>query len=302
MSTGILKGGEFVNRYVIEGVLTTKSPFHLGNGTTLPPNRVTKKNAEGKEESVDVTEVDVDFNGKPRIPGSSLRGALRSYLLGVFESISRELAFEDKYEKLIKDIPKQEDQIIHARTKFSHLERLFGTPFAESKIEVRDASCSTSPAAPMLGDGRHAPYWDGTRLTYVETGVAIDPKTRTALDEKLYHFEAVPPGVSFRLAISGQNLSDLELGMLLFGLDGFNSEIWPLTLGSMSGAGFGRFEFKRGKIRLLKASDLKEWVKKAVDSPKAGYDAIEPLPKEDADALVESFKRVLKEALEGGGK
>lgn len=295
-----LKGDKFVNRYRIEGTLKTLSPFHLGNGTKLPPGRVTKKNAQNNDEPVEVTAVDSDHLGKPRIPGSSLKGSLRGYLLNVFEQFQGNIAADRDFEASELKQKKQAPQVDFMRNDASHLERLFGTPFTESKIDVEDASCITLSAA--FGDVRHAPYWDGTRLTYVETGVAIDPKTRTALDEKLYHFEAVPPGVSFKMAITGQNLTELELGLLLFGLKGFNSDIWPLTLGSMSGAGFGRFEFTLGDIHRLKRDRLAAWVIEAAaaDYPQAGYGALDKLGEADADELVKRLKKALADALQGG--
>lgn len=296
----MLKGDEFKNRYIIKGVLTTDSPFHLGNGSEVKRDGLYEEVPKSPEypdgkKFVRITAVDTDWRNKPRIPGSSIRGSLRSYLLNVFKSISTKLANDQDYEALIKQITDQEDQIKHAKNEFSHLERLFGTPFAESKIEVQDALCDSNVTAKNLGDGKHAPFWHPTRLTYVETGVAIDPKTRTAIEKKLYQFEAVPPGVSFRLTITGQNLDPLELGMLIFSLEAFNSEIWPMTLGSMSGSGFGRFSFELTEVGVLEdGASLKEWVKQVIGSPKAGYAAIPILPKEKMDDLVKSFKKNLK--------
>lgn len=310
-----LKGDDFKNRYIIKGILTTQSPFHLGNGAEVKRDGLyeevpkSPEYPEGKK-PVRINAIDTDWENKPRIPGSSIRGALRGYLLNVFEQFSgtvarcSDIAAYREYEDPKMKEKKQPQQIKFMRDEASHLERLFGTVFTESKIEVQDAILGMSDVTTIkFGDSKHAPYWDKSRLTYIETGVAIDPKTHTAIEKKLYHFEAVPPGVSFGLTITGQNLDPLELGMLIFGLEALNSEIWPLTLGSMSGSGFGRFHFKQGDIHLLKKENLKAWVKQATaaDSIKAGYNALDKLGKAEADKLIEAFKNHLKMALEGGG-
>jgi len=59
---------KFQNRYVVRGIIVAETPIHIGAGNESmnpvePDNSVIK-----------------DKDGKPYIPGSSLKGALRSWL------------------------------------------------------------------------------------------------------------------------------------------------------------------------------------------------------------------------------
>ena len=118
--------------------------------------------------------------------------------------------------------------------------------------------------------------WDGTRLTYVDTSVAIDPARGTAKDKLLYKADVVPPGVTFELNLVAQNLSDEELGLVLLALEGFNSQIYPIQVGARGGRGYGRMEFKMGAIYRLERDGVKKWLKETLqaegtDTAPAGY-------------------------------
>ncbi|RJQ59468.1 MAG: hypothetical protein C4530_09195 [Desulfobacteraceae bacterium] len=298
----LLKGEGFLNRYRLEGILTTISPFHLGSGhETARPNLVNEKT----KQPIKISAVASDYQGRPLLPGASLKGSLRSYLLNVFSSfqtvlpsVSALLADDRDFEQLIKKdrgLQRQSAQIDFVKSKASILERLFGTPFAEGKIEVWDGECiTTSPHVhPSIVNIGASPFWDATRLTYVTQSVAIDPTTHTAMDEKLYHYEVVPPGVAFRINIAGQNLSKEELGLLLFGLEAFNSEIWPLTVGAMSGRGFGRFHYEIRKIYNLCQDNLADWVKNAAVHSHSGYFSLKELEAADMEKHIVDFRQAL---------
>ncbi|MEE4355055.1 MAG: RAMP superfamily CRISPR-associated protein [Desulfococcaceae bacterium] len=311
----LLKGDNFCNRYRIEGILTTRSPFHLGNGDTVRRRGLNKDGKEGiqtrgtagsgskeqaakKQEPVDVSAITVDYRGQPVIPGSSLKGALRNYLLDICLASRQEgLAADLNYDELIRTkekLKKQKGQIEFARDEISVLERLFGTPFAEGKTEVWDGECISPPPElpPAIRNPEKPPFWDSERMTFVDQSVAIDPETGTAVDKKLYHYEVVPPGISFRINISGQNLVRAETGMLLFGLYAFNSEIWPLTLGAMSGRGFGHFDFHLENVYHLPKSDVGKWIRKALENDHAGYMSLKCLPQKEQDDYIKEFKKM----------
>ncbi len=300
-----LKGDSFFNRYRIQGILTTRSPFHLGNGYVTERKGLTAEK-NGQKESVEISSIVTDHMGKPVIPGSSLKGALRNYLLDVF-SVSHQglLARDRNFEELIRkdeNLRKQNAQTDFMKEKASVLERLFGTPFAEGKIEVWNGECiSKSPEIhPGIRNPEKPPFWDSQRMTWVEQSVAIDPETGTAIDKKLYHFEAVPPGVSFRINISGQNLVHAEMGMLLFGLYAFNSQIWPLTLGAMSGRGFGRFDFQPEHVYCLPKSRVENWIQEALRADHAGYASLKPLPETELKQYVADFKNMFLQIMGEG--
>lgn len=314
-----LKGSNFQNRYKITGILTTLSPLHIGSGEELPSERrlklsKTQENADEKKQKgpKTVSGVAVNFDGKPYLPGSALRGNLRSWLLHIFRTLPQAkekdgftLAWDHDIEELGRDsaYEDQEAQIIFMKESASVLERLFGTSFAASKLDVWDAPCMTSLAQIQVPEQirkhpDHPPYWDEQRFTYVTQSVAIDPETGASAEKKLYHFELVPKGISFQLTLAGQNLTDEELGMILFALQGFNSQIFPVTLGAMAARGFGRFKWELQNIHALENENdgVQEWIKQALIHDHAGFHAMKPLGQRQ-DEYISKFKKAFQNTL-----
>ena len=304
--TNLLKGDTFLNRYRITGTLKTVSPMHIGTGEERPMVFHTEEEMEKIREKTgkipSISTIITDHRGKPLIPGSTLRGVLRNWMLTVLEGIGTEWAKErgDVERKQLLEMD-QAEQILQVKENFSFLELLFGTSFNSGKVEVWDAICYTDNLQPMddklLG-------WDGSRLTYVDTSVAIDPARGTAKDKLLYKADVVPPGVEFELNLVAQNLSDDELGLLLLALEGFNSQIYPIQVGARGGRGYGRMEFKMGTIYRLEQDGVKKWLKdtlrtEGTDTTPAGYFGLPKLTEAEQKQKIKDVKDKLIAAIGG---
>lgn len=292
--TSLLKGDPFLNRYRITGTLTTVAPLHIGTGESRLLPR-----AEG--DPVEVSTIITDHLDKPLIPGSTLRGVLRNWLLTVLEGIGPQWAVERDYagEGLLN--LDQAIQIQRVKETFSCLELLFGTPLNAGKVEVWDATCCTGDLQTMndtlLG-------WDDNRLTYVDTSVAIDPARGTAKNKLLYKADVVPPGVTFELNLVVQNLSDEELGLVLLVLEGFNSQIYPIQVGARGGRGYGRMKFKMGTIYRLDREGVTKWLKETLqvvgtDEAPAGYFRLPKLTDAEQKQKIKDVKDKLIAAIGG---
>ena len=295
----MLKGESFLNRYRFTGTLKTLSPLHIGTGESsveFYSADERKKILEKMEKIPEVSTIIKDFNKKPLIPGSSLRGVMRHWLLGILAGFGDQWAKNRNYEADTLTELSQEEQLAKVKGEFSWLELLFGTPFHEGKIEVWDAQCKTkSLSAPdsMLG-------WNPQSLTYIETSVAIDSATGTALDNLLYKTEIVPPGVEFEFNLVSQNLTDFEIGLILLALQGFNSSIYPIQIGARNGRGYGRMQFAPGPVYGLQAENLGAWVSSTVQgfgtneaTSNAGYFALPELNAESLHKLLKDAKASL---------
>lgn len=290
--TSLLKGDSLLNRYRITGTLTTIAPLHIGTGESRPMPR-----AEG--DAVEVSTIITDHRGKPLIPGSTLRGVLRNWLLNVLEGVGAQWAVDRDYSELLK--VDQAKQIQQVRNTFSHLELLFGTPLNAGKVEVWDATCCTGDIQAM-GDALLG--WDSRRLTYVDTSVAIDPARGTAKEKLLYKADVVPPGVTFELNLVAQNLSDEELGLVLLALEGFNSQIYPIQVGARGGRGYGRLRFKMDAVYRLESDGLKKWLKDTLQeadtgTAPAGYFGLPKLSDADQEQKMRAVKAQLANAIGG---
>lgn len=260
----LLKGDPFSNRYRISGLIETLSPLHIGTGEASKERLTEATRARYAKKSKDVPEVSLvmkDARCKPLIPGSTLRGVMRHWLLDVVQGLRTDWADSRPYTDAELIAANQQAQIETIRGKFSLLELLFGTPFNAGKVEVWDSICQTASLA--VADDLLS--WHEQSLTYVDTSVAIDPATGTAGDNLLYHTEIVPPGVVFDFNLVGQNLSEDELGLILLALRGFNSSIYPIRLGARGGRGYGRVKFTLSAIYRLDAESLGDWVRASIE-------------------------------------
>ncbi|MCA9396182.1 MAG: hypothetical protein KC649_03340 [Candidatus Omnitrophica bacterium] len=285
------KGDDFVNLYSISAEITTKSPLHIGTGETYQESPGDKSSKDDKK-IPQIAQIDRDFNNLPYIPGSAIRGVVRHYLLNIFSCFGTTIAQDPDYDKLNHfRIMKQDDQVKYMETQASLLEQLFGTPFCESKIEFWDAHLL--PSQTVTQSSYAAKGWNASRMSYVVRSVAIDPVTGAAEENKLYSFDVAPTGLKFSMHVVGRNLSDAEVGFLLLGLRGFNSSLYPLTIGAMSGRGFGRMNFKLNGIYKVDKTGLPQWLSKISQSGDAGYGALAQGSDLSAQAVnyINSFKQ-----------
>jgi CRISPR-associated RAMP protein (TIGR02581 family) len=221
----------FKNRLEITGVLTNITALRISSGRSTEPI--------GSD-----LPVMKDAFGRPLIPGSSFKGALRSRLesflrgiLGDNPKLVANPAVEEEWsitsqemKKLKEDFP-NDLQLTEAIIKQTDLpSRLFGSPWLASKFQVRDLT--------VLPD-----FWFGQ---YQERdGVSIDRDTETAADGKLYDFQVVPAGTVFEFKAIVENAEPWELGLLMVGLHQFETEQIPLGGGRSRGLGVVKLEIEQ---------------------------------------------------------
>jgi len=298
--TFVFKGDSFENRIRIEGTLQAVSPTHIGTGETREEEREGK---EGKKEKTEVAMIALDANGYPYLPGSALKGVVRNYILQLLRGLYPNIAWEHNYQLSRFKEMKQDAQIDFMRTEASMLEQVFGTPFAEGKVEFWDAPATNKATAPEPPQLWKTKGWNEERQCYLVHSVAIDPTTGAAEKHKLYSFEVTPAGLEYQINIVGQNLSDEELGLLLFGLEGFNSNIVPLTIGAMSARGFGRMTLKpEKKIYRVTTEQLPMWIESSLlQNESAGFAALQEISCSEADALIQSCKEKFVDIIKRSG-
>jgi CRISPR/Cas system CSM-associated protein Csm3 (group 7 of RAMP superfamily) len=287
-------------RIRLEGTLTATSPTHIGTGETRPVDRKGKNgDKDAAPESTDISMIARDCSGLPYVPGSAIRGVVRNYLLQIFRSLPGNFAREKDFEPVLADAKaanKNQDVLFKEQyDEASLLEKVFGTPLWAGNIECWDASATGKIDGSRFKDKE----WDDGRQCYLIRSVAIDPVTGAAEAHKLYTFEVAPAGLSYNVNIVGQKLDEKELGMLLFALNGFNSGIYPLTIGAMSGRGFGRMSFTLDKLYVLDDSPeaVQAWAVQASEHDHAGYCGL-PEKSADMQALIDTFKQQFANAIQ----
>jgi CRISPR-associated RAMP protein (TIGR02581 family) len=274
----------FYNRLMLQATMTLETGLRIGSGAG---------------DSVVGANIPVvrDALGRPFIPGSSFKGALRVTVERLARTIDRrpilwachnplDTKSTDPERRACVTDKDKEDILRDATTngrideqKFARdlaaktctVCRVFGSPWLASKVRIKDLSLLEKS-------------WAGR--VEVRTGVGIERDTRTAAGQVLYSFEAVPAGTQFRCEIVVENADEVELGLLLLGLREMQQGRVPLGGARSRGLGWS------------KLSDWEEieWVDQSnlLDYITAGKTGAPPKPLKD-------YIKGLKDALGEGG-
>jgi CRISPR-associated RAMP protein (TIGR02581 family) len=215
----------FKNRLEITGTLTTVTALHIGVGHSTEPI--------GSD-----LPVLKDALGRPLIPGSSLKGALRSrlesFLRGIDPALARdpsELTGSEQVRVVnqIKNTYKDDDATLTQKLieATDWVSQVFGSPWLAGKVQIRDL--------PVVREAWFGQYQE-------RDGVAIDRDTETAAEGKLYDFQVVPANTPFQFHAVVENAEAWELGLLAIGLHQLETEQIPLGGGRSRGLGVVRLE------------------------------------------------------------
>jgi CRISPR-associated RAMP protein (TIGR02581 family) len=209
-----------------------------------------------------------DRSGNPFIPGSSLKGVLRSNLeawLRAFfplnwvrfacERTAREsdkhcVSNEHKQEIMRQYSLSEADQLLWDKSCW--ICRFFGSPWLASKVQVTDLPVE----APWQ------PEW-----LMIRDGVVIDREFEVAAAHLLYDFEVVPAGTSFKLEMLVENPEEYEMGLLMVGFDLLNDGY--ALLGGNTSRGLGRVKIEIGEICILTPEKLLESLSSSEPPPES---------------------------------
>ncbi len=201
------------NRAILEYTITTKSDLHVGGHSTIEPAEVDNPVIKNSE-------------GYPIIPGSSLKGILRT-----------------ETERLLRGLDVKVCDIFDKNNRggcnVCAVCKLFGGKDLASSIRVRDSTTLQ-------------------KKTLIRDGVAIDRQKRKAKDKSKFDLEVVPKGTSFpgRLTIENTRLEEYEyskLGAVLSLFAFFNS--CSGSIGHATSRGFGEVKIDVTNFNIISAED-----------------------------------------------
>jgi CRISPR-associated protein Csm3 len=224
---------QFENRWLITATLRMKTVLSVGSRASLLP--------AGSDLPVIKTP-----EGDPFIPGSSLKGVVRTYVERVLRTLDG-MNTQHPEQRLWACDPLDEDRrcVTGAQKKalfeqageddarFTELIwqhsctacRLFGSPWLASRVAFQDA---------MLANRESL-----LRLTEVRDGVGIDRDLGSAKTGIKYDFETVPAGAEFRITIVVENAEEWEVGLLLLALEAMKRGELPIGGKTTRGPGWG---------------------------------------------------------------
>lgn len=226
-------------RYRITGRIVMDTALHIGGG----------RNPSAATDSPVVR----DGASRPFIPGSSLKGAFRAAVERLVPNIPhlRTCALSDAPDSCAnrlraelkdrKNIPENElleilDNILCDTC------RTFGSTHLASVSLFHDAPISeawrSQPEVP----------------TQVRDGVGIDRDSERAREGIKYDLEVVPPQASFDFALTLENPTKRDLGLVALGLQEFIAGMIPL--GGIRSRGLGRCHLEEVKVERVGLADL----------------------------------------------
>lgn len=280
MSAEYLDWATFHNRFMLGARLTLDTALRIGAGggdTAVGPEISIVRNALGH----------------PYIPGSSFKGVLRN----VVERLARTINCKPHCWACEDPLDHRQGSCVTSGDKTQYLDqatqdgvvnealftqnlaaatctvcRLFGSPWLASKVQVKDLPLDEAS-------------WLGR--VEVRHGVGIDRDTRTAASGLLYTFESVPAGAEFACEIVVENVTDLELGLLLLGLRQLQQG--QVALGGARSRGLGWATLSDLEVQcIVGAPALLDYVTTG---------AIEEIPQAQLNTYIASLRTVLS----GGG-
>ncbi len=230
----------FRHRLVVTGELVCDTGLRVGAGTEpLVPT------------ATDLPVVTVA--GRPYVPGSSLRGVLRSHVERIVRTLEPKpgggqgacdpldekacCVTREKIKSWRAEVRGHAhgDDLLAERVweRSCRVCRVFGSPWLASRVRISDLFC--------IGDVHPE----------VRDGVAID-REKEAVRNK-FDFEVLPAGTRFRLEIVAENLSKEELGLLWLGIRELAEG--NVAVGGFKGRGLGRVHLEGLSVRYVDARD-----------------------------------------------
>lgn len=203
----------------------------------------------GAGKSFDVAATDQplirDGLGRPYIPGSSLKGALRSGLEQTLRGLgSEKLKSCDLFEEpCIKAADRGRNSkglpFDQVQARICDVCGLFGSPFLAGRIFIHDLPQKSPDTSPP---------------SEIRDGVGINRDLRTAQRGIKYDYEAVSPGTRFEMEILLENANEVQRA-LTFKLLEFLDE-GQILLGGLTSRGLGRVRLRDVKVEHTDAARL----------------------------------------------
>lgn len=250
---------KFKNRYIIEGELTAVTALHIGAAENVfKPSGC--KNPFFR-----------NGNDMPLIPGSSLKGAMRSFLEQYLSSqAGSNMLSEEKFHclnyicneeqpcadpnndeelrKLLQhkkqDAGKKLSEYLfgvdkESKGKLCIICRLFGSHYSAAKFSVRDAG--------VKEESFHNEF-------EIRSGVSIDRDLGTSVDGQKFDTEVVPEGTIFSFRAVLENANDTEWEIIQQLLRAMNIGLIPI--GGMKSRGLGEISLKNIKYQKIDDSNI----------------------------------------------
>ena len=234
-ATGLSTFLELRNRYLLTCYVKAEEGLHVGSGTPV-----------GESDSPFIRE-----NGETFLPGSTLRGAMRSTLERLMralfppgsprrpcvlfvsdqdnEGVNCACAVEKTRKGYEADTGLMEKALRDGKLQLCPLCQVFGSTLMAARLKVGDARFSDDAKEPVIRDG-----------------VGIDRDTETAKEKIKYNFEVLDRGAEFRFEIQVENAEEADFALLYILLQEMKR---GMEVGGKKSRGLGKIALTRYEVK-----------------------------------------------------
>lgn len=224
----------------VRGQFTALQPLHIGTGLLVPPEQA------GIQSDVPLVKSFHQIDGRLTIPGSSLKGPIRSLVEAMtYSCVSKTREFWSRSEK--EDYGECTYNSRQRRGSICRACQMFGAMGYEGHIYLNDAPQISGSTGAHFIPAQYQPTGHKERRYY--------PHSLQDPNEPQWPLEVALPGSVFHLDLQFQNLSAGELGLLLLAL-GQGTPPLCLKLGAGKNSGLGGVHFEELVVEQLDPAAL----------------------------------------------
>lgn len=238
---------KLLNKYIITGNIKTTTGIYIGGNTNI-------------FEPHDIDNVVIkDINGLPFIPGSSLKGVLRSHLEKILKGIGKDVCSvpnlcSDKFktkearDNILNEIKREnkdkaesnELKLVSEKiySELCEVCHLFGSGVSASKLLIRDLKVIES----------------SFKGYEIRSGNAIDRDKNKTIKGALYEIETIPADTLFDMKMVLENPDERDLNNIAFLLK--SMEEGDISIGGNISRGLGGFVLENCKIQYINKDNL----------------------------------------------
>ena len=194
--------------------------------------------------------------GEPILPGSSIKGKLRSTCERLAHALSltacilsrdasgvdcvSDVMYFKKCRREYREVSRSgvEQRLMWIKNRTCDVCKLFGSPVRAGRLRVADGSLME---------------WE--TLIQVRDGVVIDRDSQTAVPQLKYDYEVVPAGSQFAVRFDLENASERDLALLGAAVFDWHT---GSSIGGFTSRGLGRFTLRNIKVRGIDMADPEE--------------------------------------------
>jgi len=228
-------------------------------------------NPNSKGDQPDVWHTFYRRNGQICIPGTTIKGAIRS----IVEAISNScVSLSRPHEVKLTQLDRAHSERCNSLEKACPACRLFGFTGLRGRVSLEDAPVIGPDASEIIKipemwhhDPKKIQKLDKARRFYENKKFMAPPNLRP--DRGYWFVEAVPKGTQFRTILHFENMSQSELGLLFHSLGwqagetGIKHAFTP-KLGGAKPRCFGAVKFTPVRLQLWSGNDFSVWLQPQV--------------------------------------